>query len=414
MKTRLIFIATSVLLTMFVSCSGGKDNPAPTPPPAPPTVFVESVSLSKEWLDFMPGESAQLTASVLPVNATNKVVFWTSTDNAVVSVNNGQVVANGPGTADIVLRSQDGEKEAVCNVMVSSPPSVDGLVRHLVVSQRPNTYNIVYLAEGYKEFERERFDLNIENAVNWVFSTEPFKGYKEYFNVYSVFAISQDSGVALYEGGKNTAFGSYLESNVMLNISKENRQLGYQYALRACKQPHNIGFIINESGGMYINSSTRAIFQDTEGQGAHHPYLDENFYPIAFISGPGVGTMMHELAHNFKLADEYGPYSDSYRSGEAGVEIIKRTHNADWIKDPGEVSWSYFIGRKGYENVGVFPGCNGYHNLCRPTLESVMSDPRIKYLNAPSREGVVKELFKVVGETYTFEKFLERDVPNGY
>ncbi|MED0678901.1 Ig-like domain-containing protein [Aneurinibacillus thermoaerophilus] len=65
----------------------------------------------------------QLTAEVKPSNATNKKVIWSSTDESVATVDeNGKVTAKGVGTAQIVARTEDGGKEARCNVHVRLTP----------------------------------------------------------------------------------------------------------------------------------------------------------------------------------------------------------------------------------------------------------------------------------------------------
>jgi len=344
-------------------------------------------------------------------------VFWTSTDNAVVSVNNGQVVANGPGTADIVLRSQDGDKEAVCNVIVSSRPTVDGFVRRLVVSERPNTYNIVYLAEGYTEPERGKFDSEIDKVVEYAFSMEPLKTYKEYFNVRSVFVVSEDSGVkdSREADVPQTPFGVFLNSAGVFNASYENLQKGYTYSLLASPKPCSVGFLVNSEKGRSV--SNLRIFEDFDDPDRAVFSIKRNTYPVAFISITEPRIALHELGHNFKLVDEYGPYTtpppnemvDQFRRG------IDASYNVDYRGDPKEVKWKHFIGRKGYERVGVFIGCWSRVNLYRPTSDSIMTGSTLMpNFNAPSREGIVRELFKIAGEEFTLEKFFEKDKPNGY
>lgn len=65
------------------------------------------------------GEAASLSAAVLPSNATNKEVTWSSDNPAVVQVNgNGTVTAAGVGTATVTVTTADGAKTAVCTVRV--------------------------------------------------------------------------------------------------------------------------------------------------------------------------------------------------------------------------------------------------------------------------------------------------------
>lgn len=61
----------------------------------------------------------QLTASILPANATNKTVLWTSTDETVATVSSdGLITAVSGGTTTITATSQDGGKTASSNITV--------------------------------------------------------------------------------------------------------------------------------------------------------------------------------------------------------------------------------------------------------------------------------------------------------
>lgn len=64
------------------------------------------------------GESLQLEATVLPEDASNKEVKWSSSNNAVCVVSNGLVVATGLGTAVVMAVTTDGGYMATCAVVV--------------------------------------------------------------------------------------------------------------------------------------------------------------------------------------------------------------------------------------------------------------------------------------------------------
>lgn len=80
---------------------------------------VTSVKLDKASLVLKRGEKAQLTATVLPADATNKGVKWVSSDPSVVSVSvSGAVTANAVGSADVSVVTDDGNLKAVCRINV--------------------------------------------------------------------------------------------------------------------------------------------------------------------------------------------------------------------------------------------------------------------------------------------------------
>lgn len=84
------------------------------------TVAVTSVTLDETSLTLKEGETATLTATVLPDNATDNTVTWTSSDTDVATVADGVVTAIAEGAATITAKA--GEKSATCSVTVTPVP----------------------------------------------------------------------------------------------------------------------------------------------------------------------------------------------------------------------------------------------------------------------------------------------------
>lgn len=95
----------------------------PTPTPTPSVVKVSSVSLNPSSLSLTKkGQTARLSATVSPSNATNKSINWSSSNSNVATVNNGVVTAVGNGSATITATAADGSgKRASCSVTVNIP-----------------------------------------------------------------------------------------------------------------------------------------------------------------------------------------------------------------------------------------------------------------------------------------------------
>ena len=81
-------------------------------------IAVESVSLDKTSLELTEGETATLTATVKPDDATDKTVTWSSDNTAVATVADGVVTAVATGTAKITAKA--GDASAVCTVTVKA------------------------------------------------------------------------------------------------------------------------------------------------------------------------------------------------------------------------------------------------------------------------------------------------------
>ena len=89
-------------------------------------VYASSISLNKSSAVLSNGESLQLIATVLPDNATNKSVIWTSSNNSVATVNsNGLVTAKSVGTALIMAQTTDGSNlSASCSITVTNNTNI--------------------------------------------------------------------------------------------------------------------------------------------------------------------------------------------------------------------------------------------------------------------------------------------------
>ena len=82
-------------------------------------VPVTGVSLDRTSAEIIKGDSMTLTATVVPSNAMNKNVIWTSSDPSVATVSqSGVVTALEFGTTTISVNSFDGNKSATCVVTV--------------------------------------------------------------------------------------------------------------------------------------------------------------------------------------------------------------------------------------------------------------------------------------------------------
>ena len=83
---------------------------------------VTGVGIDKKELNLVAGEESTLKVTVNPSYAENKNVKWQSSDEKVATVKDGIITAKRKGTAEIKVITEDGEKEAICKITVTSPP----------------------------------------------------------------------------------------------------------------------------------------------------------------------------------------------------------------------------------------------------------------------------------------------------
>ena len=118
------------LVCGFAACGGEEDTGIP----------VASVGFNKNVLELEVGETYKLNATVLPSNATDKTLIWSSSDSDVASVSDGLITARKEGEAEITAKS--GNKQAVCTVTVKPETDVTVPVTSVTLNQSVYTLAI--------------------------------------------------------------------------------------------------------------------------------------------------------------------------------------------------------------------------------------------------------------------------------
>ena len=132
MKNKLFIYAVFAAL-LFAAC---KNDPESENPPAPKTVHVQDISIKNPInpVSLVKGTTYQVEAAVLPENADNKKISYTSSNKTVISVSaNGLISAENIGTATITLKAADGVSKTISvtvtaariNVTEIAVPSTD-------------------------------------------------------------------------------------------------------------------------------------------------------------------------------------------------------------------------------------------------------------------------------------------------
>ena len=85
---------------------------------------LENIVLKTTTLEMKPGEGKTIYVEYNPSDVEDKVLYWTSNNEKVVTVREGYVKAVGEGTTTITATSRDGNKTATCKITVS-----DGTVK---------------------------------------------------------------------------------------------------------------------------------------------------------------------------------------------------------------------------------------------------------------------------------------------
>ena len=126
--------------TATITASAGNYSASCTVTVEKNVIAVTSITLNKSSISLLVGETETLIATVLPTDATNKTITWSSSNTAVATVSSGGVVtAWAAGVATITASA--GDKTASCLVTVTQPSSGPEAV-DLGLSVKWATYNV--------------------------------------------------------------------------------------------------------------------------------------------------------------------------------------------------------------------------------------------------------------------------------
>ena len=108
------------------------------------TVGVQSVMLNTTTITLLKRATFQAIATIMPSNATNKTVTWSSAIASIATVSNsGLITAVGNGTGVISCFTQDGNKTASIIVRVTTPVASVRLNQTAVTLSRNATYQLL-------------------------------------------------------------------------------------------------------------------------------------------------------------------------------------------------------------------------------------------------------------------------------
>lgn len=341
---------------------------------------------------------------------------------------NFQVYVVEPGNESNVLMKSEliNISQVGVPVETSSDYSTDKQVKLLQSHTKGNGVPLVILGDGFvdREIAEGYYDKVINKAMENFFTEEPVHSLREYFDVWSVTAVSRNNA---FGEEYQTAFECVLEGNGSSGIvGNEEKVLEYISAIKDLK-PEKVKealaiVLLNTS----VYAGTTAIGYKLDGDEMTEFAI--GYCPV--IENLDSETFRRVLCHECighgiaKLLDEY-----SYEEmGEIPLTLIKTYRefqsygwamNVDFTSNENDVVWKHLLRDERYqgkdvfgETLGVYEGaCTYWTGAWRSTNQSMMRD-NINSFNAPSREAIYKRIMSTAyGETwnYDYEEFVQFD-----
>lgn len=123
------------------------------------TIYPSSVSLNNTSCTMNVGNTKQLYATVYPTNATNKLVYWSSSNSQIVSVSSsGKLTAKAPGVATITAKTSNGKTRA-CQVTVRGVE-----ITGSVLFNYPTVGDVYYLGAKAYPSDTSKFTWSTSNS----------------------------------------------------------------------------------------------------------------------------------------------------------------------------------------------------------------------------------------------------------
>ncbi|MBQ2374306.1 MAG: hypothetical protein II299_04280, partial [Alistipes sp.] len=381
-----------------------------------PADLAWSVESQPDWCTITP------SSGVGKQNVVITVKEMTDADVATFEINTGAY--NSPNyethagrAGEIVFLLNDKDYRTTLKVEQYDADIADGQVIVNQTASADNGVNIVFMGDCFdaRDIAMGCYLNGINEAIGYYFDIEPYKTYKEYFNVYTVVGMSNDSGMGTVNTIRDAKFGSQYTINAGV---APNESITFEYAMTApTVNEENLG----QTLVVMIENTTEyggICYMWGDGSAIACCPMSDDAYPYDFR-----GIVQHEAGgHGFgKLADEYIYHSTFIQScGCPCCDHLERFNvakelgwhrNLESTGDMDNVGWLHFIFHPKYSNiVDIYEG--GYYHsrgIFRSEPNSCMNN-NIPYYSAISRQEIVERIKRYAGEEFDLNEFYANDV----
>ena len=282
--------------------------------------------------------------------------------------------------------------------------------------------NIVFVGDGYdaEDIANGSFLEDMKEGSEYFFAVEPYKTYKEYFNVYADFAMSYESGVCSNVNiWRQTKFGTTYGSGANGRLGINDLDV-FNYVLNDVANSAITNTNLDQSLIICVpNDDAYEGVTAMYGSGAAIAFVPHSRfdYPNDYR-----GLIQHEAGgHGFgKLGDEYVYHRDNiwtctcicctHAGYVAGCKALGWYRNLSLNGKYKEIDWTHLIFDSRYGDiVDIYEG--GYMHgsgIYRSEVNSCMNN-NVPYYNTISRQAIVERIMEYSGGTFGFETFVSKD-----
>lgn len=373
-----------------------------------------------EWVTVTPSSGVgktEVTITVDEMSASDVETFKVQTYNT----NGGIVETSYNGRAGKVVFNLVG-KDYSSTATVEQYDYIYG-DKDVITNQTAtigNGVNIVFMGDCFdaQDIATGKYLNGVNEAIEHFFAVEPYKSYKEYFNIYTVFGLSADSGVGSVNTIREAKFGSQYGLQASGSVGVDEN-ICFEYACEAptvtvdniCQTP----IVLVENTYEYDGIT----YMWGDGSAIALCPMSQDIYPYDYR-----GIVQHEAGgHAFgKLGDEYIYHNAFIQT----CKCICCDHVGEFnrMKSYGfydnlaltgnmyDVPWSHMIFDPQFSGtVDIYEG-GFFHTrgVFRSESNSCMNN-NVPYFSAISREAIVKRIMEYAGLMYSYDEFKANDIP---
>lgn len=315
----------------------------------------------------------------------------------------------------LFVREEDGVQKELATVKISQQGgqvlesvdfSEDGKIDTLQQHAKGEGIPIVLMGDGFvdQELADGTYRRVMEKAMENLFTEEPVKSLREYFDVFMINAVSENNDFGM---GYKTAFSCKLAggNSTVIKGDDVSVQVYVGKVLKEEKKRNSLAVVVLNTS-VYAGT-TYFGYQDGNGK----------FIEFAIAYCPVIETLesehfrqvlVHEaVGHGFgKLEDEY-VYPDKGNVTTLEMPQIRTmqangwAQNVDFTASKDTVLWASFLTDSRYQNehLGVYEGaCTYPKGAYRPSEDSMMNSNTCAF-NAPSRKSLYEKVMKIGMDT---------------
>lgn len=325
----------------------------------------------------------------------------------------GTIVISKGALKQIITVKQEG-----ATTYISTDYSADGKFTTLQTATEGKGIDIVLMGDAFSDrlIADGTYEQIMRKAMEKCFTEEPFKSFRNLFNVYMVNVVSENED---YDTGSRTGLEGFFGNGTHVG---GNDSICFAYAEKAISNSRMGDALII----VMMNSTKYAgtcYMYYPKYAGDYSRGTSVAYFPLGNNDEILEQLLHHEACgHGFsKLADEYS-YSGTISNKEITeeyrlLEPYGWWKNVDFTNIPSQVKWNKFLSDPRYaqEGLGVYTGaCTYAYGAYRPTYNSIMRHNTGGF-NAPSREAIYYRMHKLAyGSTwvYNYEDFVAYDAIN--